>query len=91
MLDGLGLTRDQEAVYVALVDVSSATEAIEIVTTREGTARRWEQLRRSARGQVRCRHAPADRAAPGPRAARPARRRHAGIQAGIQAVRRGWL
>ncbi|HSZ43296.1 MAG TPA: transcriptional regulator [Trebonia sp.] len=137
MLDGLGLTADQEAVYVALVDVSSATlgeladrlpgvpagqaladleraglvsrlagstgdgtayaaappdvalellarareqelararlsvtrlsaryrqarvsaqphEAIEVVTTREATARRWEQLQRSARVQVRC-------------------------------------
>lgn len=137
MLDGLGLTGDQEAVYVTLVDVSSATldelaarfpdiavghaladleraglvsrlagspdtdvaytaappdvalellarareqelararlsvsrlsaryrqarvsaqphEAIEVVTTREGTARRWEQLQRSAREQVRC-------------------------------------
>ncbi|MGH3169310.1 MAG: helix-turn-helix transcriptional regulator, partial [Trebonia sp.] len=29
-------------------------EAIEVVTTREGTARRWEQLQRSAREQVRC-------------------------------------
>jgi DNA-binding CsgD family transcriptional regulator len=137
VLDGLGLMGDQEAVYVALVDVSSATldelaarfpdvavgqaltdleraglvsrlagspgadvayaaappdvalellarareqelararlsvaqlsaryrqarvsaqpqEAIEVVTTREGTARRWEQLQRSAREQVRC-------------------------------------
>lgn len=136
MLDGLGLSKDQEAVYVALVDVSSATledltgrfpdvaagqalaelehaglvsrlvgsagaevayaaappdvalellarareqelararlsvarlsaryrqarvsagphEVIEVVTTREATARRWEQLQRSARKQVR--------------------------------------
>jgi DNA-binding CsgD family transcriptional regulator len=133
VLDGLGLTDDQEAVYVALVDVSSATaqelalrcpdvqvgrvipalervglvsrlagvpdayaaappdvalellarsreqelararlsmaqlsaryrqarvtaephEAIEVVTTREATVRRWEQVQRSARVQVR--------------------------------------
>jgi DNA-binding CsgD family transcriptional regulator len=133
VLDGLGLTSDQEAVYVALVDVSSATaddlrercpgipvkpavaalenvglvsrlagapvryaaappdvalellarareqdlararlsvahlaaryrqarvtaqphEVIEVVTSREATARRWEQLQRSARHQVR--------------------------------------
>jgi DNA-binding CsgD family transcriptional regulator len=137
VLDGLGLTGDQEVVYLALVDESSATldglagrfpdmpvaealadleraglvsrlagspdedvayaaappdvalellarareqelararlsvaqlsaryrqarasahprEAIEVVTTREATARRWEQLQRSAREQVRC-------------------------------------
>lgn len=133
MLDGLGLTPDQETVYVALLDVSSATETelrarcpgtpvrpaiaaleraglvsrltgtpvryaaappdvalellarsreqglararlsvaplagryrqarattqphevIEVVTTREATVRRWEQLQRSARQQVR--------------------------------------
>jgi DNA-binding CsgD family transcriptional regulator len=133
LLDGLGLTRDQETVYVALVEVSSATldelrercpvaavedalaaleraglvgrltgtpaayaaappdvaiellarsreqdlararlamasltaryrqarvsaqphEVIEVVTTREATQRRWEQLQRSARVQVR--------------------------------------
>src|SRR6185437_9966739 len=125
MLDGLGLTPDQETVYVALLDVSSATETelrarclgtpvrpaiaaleraglvsrltgtpvryaaappdvalellararlsvaqlagryrrarattqphevIEVVTTREATVRRWEQLQRSARRQVR--------------------------------------
>lgn len=133
MLDGLGLTEDQEAVYVALVDVSSATldelakrcpgvstaqaiaaleraglvsplagtpetyaaappevalellarsreqdlararlsvaglaaryrqarltaqpyEVIEVVATREATMRRWEQLQRSARQQIR--------------------------------------
>jgi DNA-binding CsgD family transcriptional regulator len=133
MLDGLGLTADQETVYVALLDVSSATETelrarcpatpvrpaiaaleraglvsrltgtpiryaaappdvalellarsreqglaqarlsvaqlarryrqaraatqphevIEVVTTREATVRRWEQLQRSARQQVR--------------------------------------
>jgi DNA-binding CsgD family transcriptional regulator len=133
VLDGLGLTDDQQAVYVALVDVSSATaeelaarcpgvqvgqeitaleraglvsrlagtpvtyaaappdvalellarsreqdlararlavaqlatryrqaravaqphEVIEVVTTREATVRRWEQLQRSARVQVR--------------------------------------
>jgi DNA-binding CsgD family transcriptional regulator len=29
-------------------------EAIEVVTTREGTTRHWEQLQRSARVQVRC-------------------------------------
>jgi DNA-binding CsgD family transcriptional regulator len=137
VLDGLGLSGDEEAVYIALVDASSATldelaarfpdvpvvqavtdleraglvsrlassagsdaayavappdvalellarareqelararlqvaqlsaryrqaradaqphEAIEVVTTPEGTARRWEQLQRSAREQVRC-------------------------------------
>jgi DNA-binding CsgD family transcriptional regulator len=134
VLDGLGLTEDQEAVYVALVDVSSATldeladrcpaapaaeaiaaleraglvsrlagtpdtyaaappdvalellarareqdlartrlsvarlaeryrqsrltaqpyEVIEVVTSGEATVRRWEQLQRSARHQVRC-------------------------------------
>lgn len=133
MLDGLGLTEDQEAVYIALVDVSSATpdelvercpgvpaaraiaaleraglvsrlagtpesyaaappevalellarsreqdlararlsvaglaaryrqarltaqpyEVIEVVATREATMRRWEQLQRSARQQIR--------------------------------------
>lgn len=149
MLDGLGLTPDQESVYVALVDVSSATcdeltaclpgvpvgrlladleraglvsrlavppgaatayaaappgvalellarareqelararlsvaslsgryrkaragagprEVIEVVTTREATARRWEQLQRSARGQVRCFDRPPYLSAPRP-------------------------
>jgi DNA-binding CsgD family transcriptional regulator len=41
-------------------------EALEVVTTREGTARHWEQLQRSAREQVRCFDRPPYLAAPRP-------------------------
>jgi DNA-binding CsgD family transcriptional regulator len=41
-------------------------EALEVVTTREGTARHWEQLQRSAREQVRCFDRPPYLAVPRP-------------------------
>ena len=48
MLDAVGLSAEQQAVYLALPE-----EIVEVVTTRDATLQRWEQLQRSARREVR--------------------------------------